>query len=100
MSEITQVESEERACPVCGEVAEPEVDGDYRYWECENEECDTPGYTWGYEKVEDGVRIEGSCSLGIPEDVRRRASAPMEAAQRQSGPTFIGSIGRRPDEQQ
>lgn len=98
---LSQVESEERECPNCRSeydietLVEPEVDGDHRYWECE--EC---GYAWGYERIEEGVRIEGNCSIGVPESVRKAASAPMEAAlagQSAPGVTNLGlTIGKRP----
>lgn len=98
---ITQVESEERPCPLCGVMAEPEADGELRYWVCENEECEAPYYEWGYEKIEEGVRLEGNCAIGIPESVRRAASAPMEGAiakERQAQPVELGlTIGRRKD---
>lgn len=75
---VTEVEADERPCqnPDCdNEHVEPEVDGDHRYWECED--C---GYAFGYERIDESTRIEGNCSIGVPEDVRRQASAPMEAA--------------------
>lgn len=101
-SPIVQVQEEERPCPVCGEPAEPEIDGDHRYWECANDDCEAPGYAFGYEKVEEGTRIEGNCSVGVPESVRRAASAPMEgaiSAERQAQPVDLGlTIGRRPTE--
>jgi hypothetical protein len=68
--------ADERPCanPECdNEAVEPEADGDVRYWECL--EC---GYAWGYERLEERTRIEGACSLGISENVRRAASAPAE----------------------
>lgn len=98
---ISQVESEERECPLCGVLAEPEVDAELRYWVCENEDCEVPLYEWGYEKIEEGVRVEGNCSVGIPESVRRASSAPMEKAlldQKPVGVVDLGlTIGRRPE---
>lgn len=98
---LQQVESAEKECPVCRDefdievLVEPEVDGEHRYWECED--C---GYAWGYERIEQGVRIEGNCSVGVPESVRRAASAPMEKAMAQEAakqPVPIGlTIGKRP----
>lgn len=103
MSEITQTQIDGRECPICGEMAEPEIDGDHRYWECLSDECEAgPGYAWGYERVEEGTRVEGSCSIGVPESVRKAASAPMEsviARERQAQPVNLGlTIGRRPQE--
>jgi hypothetical protein len=61
--------------------AQPEEDGSLRYYA-----CDSCGYEGGFEQV----RVpQGSCSLGIPEDVRRKAShAPPE-------PVLL-QIGKRP----
>jgi hypothetical protein len=64
---------------------EPEEDGDLRLWVC-NRCGDETGY----------VRIpvqEGSCQLGIPEDVRRAASVVPGSTE-----VFIGTIGRRPSD--
>lgn len=66
-------------CPLCGAETEPERDGDFHYFECQNEDCEVEAFTWGFIKVQ-GPQIEGTCSLGVPEDVRRAASAPMENA--------------------
>lgn len=78
-------------------LVEPELDGSHRYWECP--EC---GYAWGYERIEEGVRLEGNCSLGVPESVRRAASAPTERAiaeERRAQPVELGlTIGRRKDD--
>ena len=94
---VTETRADERPCPVCGELAEPEVDGDHRYWECESEDCEAPGYQWGYELLRDVVS-EGSCQLGVPESVRRNSSAPMEQAMRKPGVVDLGlTIGRRPE---
>lgn len=72
---------EAQRCPVCDVETEPERDGDYHYFECENEDCEAGGYTWGFIKIQ-VAQPDGSCSLGVPEDVRRSASAPMEQALR------------------
>lgn len=100
---LLQVTEDGKPCPMrpdeCDndQLVEPELDGDHRYWECD--EC---GYSWGYERIEEGTRIEGNCSIGVPESVRRQASAPMEqaiAAERQAQPVDLGlTIGRRPKE--
>lgn len=100
---LTQTQAEEEVCPMfpdmCdrSEPVEPEVDGDHKYKECPD--C---GYAWGYERVAEGVTIDGSCSIGVPESVRRAASAPMEtaiASERRAQPVELGlTIGRRPQE--
>lgn len=98
---LQQIQADERPCPVCGVPAEPDCDGDHSYYECENDDCDAPGYTWGYQRSDESTRIAGSCQLGVPESIRRSASAGMEGAlagQAQSAPTFItATIGRRPE---
>lgn len=69
---------EARRCPDpdCGGTAEPEQDGDHRY-----HECTACGYGFGYQKLETvSVSTAGACSVGIPEGIRRAASAPMESA--------------------
>lgn len=91
MPALTEVASELRECPNCRSeydietMVEPEVDGDHRYWECE--EC---GFAFGYEKIEEGVRIEGNCSIGVPESVRRAASEPMLRAMNADGTVNLG----------
>jgi hypothetical protein len=60
--------------PECAGVAEVEVDGDHRYFECM--EC---GFCFGYERI--SVSTDETCAIGVPEDLRRSASAPMEQAQ-------------------
>ena len=75
-------------------IAEPEQDGDVRY-----HECTTCGYAFGYERIETlsvQVKSEGSCAVGVPEDLRRRASAAMERAVTAEGGPLL-TIGRRPD---
>lgn len=91
MSELMETQAESRPCPVCGALTEPELDGDHRYYECEADDCEAGGYTWGYERIADGVRIE-SCQLGIPESVRREASAPMEQAIAAEGSQVIAGL--------
>ncbi len=80
------------ADPDCGGVAEPEQENDLHYWNCLA--C---GYTFGYvqaARTTYGVDPDGTCSVGIPEDIRRAASAPARAAlDAQLGP--ILTIGTR-----
>lgn len=59
---------DEQPCrdPECSGVAEPEVDGAYRYLECV--EC---GYQFAYERVD---LPDDTCGLGVPEEIRRMAS--------------------------
>jgi hypothetical protein len=72
-------------CAERGGIAEPESDGDVSYYA-----CTTCGYVSDYERI--GQPSGDGCQLGIPEAVRRAASPP----QRQDGPVFVGTIGRRP----
>jgi hypothetical protein len=74
--------SESAECPSCGELAEPEQDGDLTYYACS---C---GYEWGYQQE---VQQDNSCQLGVPEDIRRAAQPAPEAP---SLPLL--QIGRRP----
>ena len=60
--------------PECDGIAEVEVDGDHRYYECM--EC---GFAFGYQRI--SVSTDETCAIGVPEDLRRSASAPMEQAQ-------------------
>jgi hypothetical protein len=65
-------------------MAEPESDGELRYYACA--EC---GFEFAYEMTR---QPEGTCQLGVPEEVRRIASiAPAQEKQ----PVFLGTIGRR-----
>lgn len=66
--------------PECDGTAEPEQDGDFSYYACSR--C---GYEFGYQQVR---RDAGSCQLGVPETVRRRADTTP-------APTFLGTVGRR-----
>jgi hypothetical protein len=70
--------------PSCPGPAEPEYDDDIRYYACL-----TCGFEFGYERVR---QQEGTCQLGVAEDVRARFAVP--AGQRQPVPI---SIGRRPE---
>ena len=92
MSDLVEMQADERPCPVCGAMTEPELDGDHRYYECEDDDCEAGGYTWGYERVAEGVRIDGSCQLGIPEGIRREASGPMEKAISADGAPVIAGL--------
>jgi hypothetical protein len=78
-------------CAEAGGMAEPESDGELRYYA-----CTTCGYEFGYEMAR---QDEGACSLGIPEEVRRAASInPGSIAPAQEKPpVFLSTtIGRRP----
>jgi hypothetical protein len=61
----------------CDGLAEPEMDGDMRYYACMS--C---GGEFGYQRVQDSG---DTCQLGL-------RIVPEQAA-----PVFIGSIGRRPE---
>lgn len=86
------VTAEARECPSCPyeldrvTQVEPELDGDLRYYECP--EC---GYEWGWSRIE--KQQENTCSMGVPEDIRRAASAGMEKAM--SGPPVIAGATLR-----
>lgn len=100
-SVVVESRQDERPCPICGSMTEPELDGDHLYYECWAPGCEGGGYAFGHRKVDSGVSI-GDCERGIPESVRRAASAPMEAALAQeakSQPVLLGlpSIPRRSD---
>jgi hypothetical protein len=81
-----------RECPSCPyeyettTMVEPELDGDLRYYECH-----VCGHEWGWERLE--AQQENTCSMGVPEDVRRAASAGMEKAM--SGPPVIAGATLR-----
>jgi len=78
--------------PECSGVAEPEQDGDCAYWACP--EC---GYEFGYQLLGTGSKEDGSCQIGVPESIRRAASAPAQRAFDEQTPgVFIGQIGKRP----
>lgn len=93
---FSEVQATARWCPVCPDelgkqtLVEPEQDGDHLFYECE--EC---GYAFGYERITEG-RIEGSCALGIPENVRK-AAQPMNDTGRSIGTVDLGvTISKRP----
>ena len=88
-------------CAAVGGVGEPEQDGEHRYFA-----CTVCGNEFGWERVISetlALDPDGACSIGVPEDVRRVVSAPMEAAmrkaeqdeQRRTNQVPI-TIGRRP----
>lgn len=85
-----------RPCPdpECGGLGEPEQDGDHTY--CE---CTTCGYAFDYQRLAAvAVAPDGtSCAAGIPEHLRRAASAPVENTLAATRPPLLLQIGRRPD---
>ena len=85
---ITETQTDEAPCPLCGCMTEPDIDGDHLFYECESDDCEVQGYAWGYVKVEEGTRIDGSCQVGVPEHVRRQASSGMEKAM-SGGPAVV-----------
>lgn len=68
-------------------LAEPEHDGDHRYY-C----CTTCGFTFGFSRIPAEAQNDGACAVGIPEDIRRAASAATEQA---LNATPLLQIGRR-----
>lgn len=85
------INAESVACkdPECRGRAEPEQDGDHTYVECV--QC---GYAFGFQRVSTPSLNPGNtCSVGIPEDVRRAASQPMTHALAASAPPLL-TIGR------
>lgn len=74
---VEQWSEKARPCgdPDCDGTAEPEGDQELRYFS-----CDVCGFEFGYQRVTTELAEVGGCSLGIPADVRRAASAPMERA--------------------
>lgn len=76
-------------------VAEPEQDGEHQY-----HHCTVCGYDFGFRKAVPtavAVNSDGVCAVGVPEDLRRAASAAMQTAIAQdTGPLL--QIGRRPDD--
>lgn len=78
----------------CEGVAEPEEDGEVRFYKCTRPEC---GFEFGFEVI--GRPEQDNCQLGIPEDVRRMhgtgvtVHGPLPGG---AGVTFLGSnITRR-----
>jgi hypothetical protein len=73
--------------PECGGTATLEQDGDHcTYWACE--EC---GFEFGYELIS---QQDETCQIGVPESIRRQASAAANAVFDDGKP--ILQIGRRP----
>lgn len=62
-------------------VAEPEQDGDLSFY-C----CTTCGGEFGYRHTRPTPTGAATCAAGIPEDLRRRASAPMEGTLARQAP--------------
>jgi hypothetical protein len=93
LSDIIEADAQPCFDPECSGLAEPEIDGTHRYLECQ--EC---GSTFGYVKIQNPVVVD-SCAMGVPEDIRRAASAPMEGAMldqvRKNAPVFV-ELGRKP----
>jgi hypothetical protein len=58
----------------CDGTAEVEVDGDHRFRVCQK--C---GFEFGYEKIETTGETH-ACGIGVPESIRRAASAGLEGA--------------------
>lgn len=82
-------------CAERGGMADPESDGELRYYACTR--C---GYEFGYEQAS---RPEGACQLGVPEEVRRSLSIagrsidiPVPELTEEGRKVFLGAIGRRP----
>lgn len=92
MSEVVETLADgERPCfdPECVGIAEPEIDGEHRYFECQ--EC---GSTFGYERMDIQAR-DDACAIGVPESLRRAMSAPMERAMAATAPVKI-ELGKKP----
>lgn len=84
---------EAQPCPVCGVEAEPDMEDDMVFFECENDECDAPGYQWGFRKAE---AADPDCAINVPEDIRRanaRFDPPVEIPK---GVPLGSTIGLRP----
>jgi hypothetical protein len=78
--------------PECAGQAEEEVDGDVRY-----RVCQACGFEFAYERIEVGGE-QGVCQIGVPEDLRRAASGPMEEAMAAEGRSkMIPLIVKKPD---
>jgi hypothetical protein len=74
-------------------VAEPEQDGDHRYLV-----CTVCGGEFGYTRITPAdldPDIDGTCAVGVPADLRRRASAAMENTLAAAQPLPLLQIGRR-----
>lgn len=73
--------------PDCVGVAVVERDGDHQWHECQD--C---GYQFGWEQVGLPSGEDGACSIGVPEALRRQASAPMEQALRDNNVNLGSTI--------
>lgn len=105
VTELGQVEVRDCADPEClaesgPGTAEPEQDGDHRYFICQ-----VCGFEFGWDRMPTetlAVGQDGSCSVGVPEEVRKAASGLHDRAQaqidrQQSAPVNLGlKIGKRP----
>lgn len=87
-------------CAAMGGMMEPDSDGDHQMMECRD--C---GYVGYYTKMPTSVLAEdadGNCSIGVPSEIRRAASSPLERAMetmeaQNPKPVDLGlTIGRRP----
>ena len=82
--------AKDKPCPVCGKLVEPEMDGDLRYYECLDDDCEAGGYLFGYERIQ--TDDSADCQIGVPESVRRAGPPPEK-----SSVVPLGlSIGKRP----
>lgn len=73
----------------CKGTAEPEEDGEARYYKCTAPDC---GFEFGYEIVSEPA--QGDCQLGIPEETRKligTASVSHGPLPGGAGVTFLGS---------
>jgi hypothetical protein len=58
--------------------AEPEQDGDHKYWA-----CTVCGFEFGWVKIDSqpiSASAEGHCAVGVPAELRRAASGVAEGA--------------------
>lgn len=81
-------------CPACRHPAEPEQDGDLTY-----HDCGTCGYIFGFTRITPTLSAENSntCAVGVPEAIRRAASAPAEATLAGNRALPLLTIGMRSD---
>lgn len=92
---VVEIASQEATCPdpECRGVAEPDQDGDHIFYECQS--C---GYQFGWEKAPAPAITgdsEGSCSIGVPESVRRAAAKFSDNALDQLDKSTPVSITRK-----
>lgn len=76
----------------CDGIAEPEEDGEVRYYKCVKDDC---GFEFGYEVI--APAQQSDCQLGIPESVRlQHHSTFPPPAPAPGGRVFLGTtITRR-----